>query len=225
MVRADPHVDVHPASAAGLGEADHAQLVERGPQDVQGDGPGLVEPGAGLRVQVDPQLVGVVGVGAAGVPRVQRDGSHLCGPDDVGGTRHAQRLGAAPRREGHVAGLDPVGRTFRQPFLVDLVALDPVREALQVGGPVAQGRQDGTAGVGGHRPVVVRDVTFGAALGAERGEHHAVAAGQPHGHAVDVDRLCGRGHARSLARSPDGDQAGGCRSGGRGADWRPCSYL
>ena len=54
---------------------------------------------ARLRVEVDPQLVGVVDVGAADRPRVQVEAAEVDGPDDVGDVDRAQLVGGTPARE------------------------------------------------------------------------------------------------------------------------------
>jgi hypothetical protein len=59
---------VDAAAPAGLREAAVAELVEQRSDDVEGDGPGLRERRPRLGVEIDSQLVGVVEVGAAGVP-------------------------------------------------------------------------------------------------------------------------------------------------------------
>ena len=55
----EPHVDMDPPVARGLGVADDAELVEQG-ADVTGGLPDLVESDTGLGVEVDAELVGVV---------------------------------------------------------------------------------------------------------------------------------------------------------------------
>ena len=60
---------------------------------------GLAEPGAGLRVEVDAQLVGLLDVGAPRVPWVELHGRHLHRPDDRGEFGHAQLVGRPAGRE------------------------------------------------------------------------------------------------------------------------------
>ena len=79
---------------------------------------------------------------------------------------------------------------LRHPLLVDLLAVDAVREALQVGGPVAQRGQHRTAR---HGAVVLDQPALGA-LRPEFGEVHLVRVGQPDRDAVDVEFFCCSSH-------------------------------
>src|SRR6185437_9551661 len=65
-------VDVQTSTAGGLRPAGEAQLLQDRAQ-LAGRLGGGGEVGAGLRVEVDPQLVGAVRVGAADRPRVEHD--------------------------------------------------------------------------------------------------------------------------------------------------------
>ena len=85
---------------------------------------------------------------------------------------------------------------LRYPLLVDLLAVDAVREALQVGGPVAQCVQHRAAC---HGEVVLDEPTLGA-VRPELGEVHLVRIGQPHRDAVDVELFCCGSHIRIPAR-------------------------
>ncbi len=78
-LRPDPDVDVDAAVAGGLREPTEAQFGEQ----LVGDGRdslGVGERGTGLRVEVEPQLVGMLHIAAAHRPRVEGEGAHLCGP-------------------------------------------------------------------------------------------------------------------------------------------------
>jgi hypothetical protein len=73
------HVDA--AIAAGLQPRFEAGLAQHVAQH-RGDGRGIREIGARLRVEVDAQFDGIVGVGGERGPRVEDDGVHLHRPDD-----------------------------------------------------------------------------------------------------------------------------------------------
>ena len=134
----DPHVDVHPLAAGGLGEADRAELVEHLVDDVRDPLHGGVV-ALVARVEVDPPLVGLLGVGAPAVPRVELDRRHLHRPDHRAELGHAQLVGGpAPAREVQLHGLDPVRRAGRQPLLVHLLVGQPLREPVQHARPLAQ---------------------------------------------------------------------------------------
>ena len=105
-----------------FGIADGAELVE----DLvghAGDALHLGEVAERAGVEVDPPLVGLLGVLAAAVPGVELDGRHLHRPDHRAQLGDAELVGGAvPAREVQLHGLDPVGRAGGQPLLVDLVA-------------------------------------------------------------------------------------------------------
>ena len=76
VVGVDPDVDVQPLAAAGLGVTDGAELIEHLVDDA-GHPLHLREVGQRPGVEVDPPLVGLLGVGAPAVPGVS---SRLTGP-------------------------------------------------------------------------------------------------------------------------------------------------
>ena len=107
---------MHAAAPGGLRVADQAEFVEQRLEHVHGDGAGLLEPGAWLRVEVDAQFVGMLGVGAAHLPRMQCDRAHLGGPDDRRQVGDLQRIGGAAGRERDLAGFQVVGMLLRHRF-------------------------------------------------------------------------------------------------------------
>ena len=109
--RLDPHVDVHAPVAAGLREAGQPQLGEQVPGDERHPGR-VAEVGARLGVEVDPQLVGVVGVVPAARPRVEGQRAHLGRPRDHGHLGRAQLVGG-PARTGRSRW--PTRRTTGRP--------------------------------------------------------------------------------------------------------------
>ena len=199
VVGRDPHVDVHPRPAAGLGEADGTELVEHLVGDV-GDplhgGPVALR----TRVEVDAPLVGLLGVGAPAVPRVELDRRHLHRPDDARQLGHAQLVGGAlPPREEQLDGLDPLGCSGRQALLVHLVARQALGEAVQhartleerVDDPVADGE------------VVVDEVELGRAARRRVGgrEVDAVGVGDLDDAVVDLDLGERRRHVTEPSRA------------------------
>ena len=72
--------------------------------------PDGVEGNSGLRVEVDAQLVGMVGVGAAYRPRVQVETSQVDRPQDVGHVHRAQLLGVRPLGNATVTVSSQSGR-------------------------------------------------------------------------------------------------------------------
>ena len=194
VVGPDADVDVEAVAAARLGEAGGAELVEDLVGDVR-DPADPVERRVRHRVEVDAPLVRLLGVGAAAVPRVELDGAHLHGPDDVREVGGAELVGVQP-----VAGevqphrLEPRRRAAGDALLVDLGAVDAVGEAVQHRRPLAQGVEDPVA----DGDVVVREVELGLAA---RGEVDPLGARQLDlvaGH-VEVDRFPELTLARSHA--------------------------
>jgi hypothetical protein len=78
---------VNATVAAGFEKSGEAHFLE---QRTQGDGRGnsIVEVGAGLRVEINPKLVGIIRVAGERGPRVENDGVHLYGPH--GGSRFVE---------------------------------------------------------------------------------------------------------------------------------------
>ncbi len=106
-VRLDPAVDVDAAVAARLRPAGVADLVEHLVHDRR-DALRLGEPGSRLRVDVDAQLVRLLGVGAARRPRAELERREVRRPDDVRELGDAELVGVPARRKRDARGLDPV---------------------------------------------------------------------------------------------------------------------
>src|SRR6476469_7816022 len=106
VVGPDADVDVQSLAPAGLGEAGRPQLVEDLVGDVRDALHGR-EVAQRPRVEVDAPLVGLLGVLAAAVPRVELHGGHLHRPDHAGQLGDAELVGGAvPAREVQLHGLD-----------------------------------------------------------------------------------------------------------------------
>ena len=151
--------------------------------------PDRVEIALRHRVDVDPPLVGTLDVGAPGVPGVKLDRRHLHRPDHAAELGHAQLVGVAPvagERDPH--GLDPVGRPRRDSLLMDLVAVDAARKAVEHARPLAQRADDPVTDA----HVVPGQVELGLAA---RREVHAVGAAYPDRSAGDLE-FNGRGLGR-----------------------------
>ena len=95
------------------------------------------EPGAGLRVEVEPQLVGVLLVVGEVGPDVEAEAGEVDRPRDVGEVGGHER----PRRRAvdglHRRRLEPVGRVVGDALLEEVLLADAVREALHQHGPAA----------------------------------------------------------------------------------------
>src|SRR5919107_2729339 len=199
-LRPDPHGHMDAASPGGLGPADEAGLVEHLAQ-YRGDGDGVGEVGAGLRVEVDPQLVGVVGVGTADRPRVEVERAEVRRPDQHGLLGGTQRLRGAAAGEGDGGRLG-VGRgALRHALDVERLAGEPVDIALEVRRPLVEHVQQRL----GDGRVVGDDLALGDA--ALR-EVDLVRAGQPH-----LARSVRAGHRQQLHLSLGGHPRDGTGRG------------
>ena len=197
-----PDVDVQAAAAGGLGEAPQPELVEGGPH-LAGRLPDLVEDDAGLGVEVDAQLVGVIGVRGPAGPDVEAQAPGVGGPHHMGDVGGHHGVGGGAVGGAHHLGAQPVGGALGHPLLEKRRPLGPVGVALQQGGAVAHGPHEGL----GHGQVVADQIELGL---APLGEEHLVGVGDPHlapGQLED-HRLSGHG-------------GGGCRRSGPVTAGRP----
>ena len=203
-----------------------AEVVE---QDARlgGDAHGVGEVGAGLGVEVDAQLVGMVDVLVAHRPRMERDGAHLRRPADDGDLGRADLVGVPARRERDPRGLDVVGGSARDALLEEGVAaaLLPRREhdaRVHALGPPLERRR--TPRERAHDPVLDGEVVLddvelghgGRALG--RREDHAIGAAHAQLASPGVDGRallrCHGGVLRECAAAANGE--GGIRTLDRG---------
>ena len=187
--------DVDPPPARGLGPPHEARLVEHLVQHGR-DGDGVGEVGARLRVEVDAQLVGPVGVGAAHRPGVEVEGAHVGRPQQDGGLGGAERVGRAAAGERDPRRLRVGRRALGQALGVERLAGHAVRVALEVRRAFAQHAQQRVD----DRAVVLHDL---ALRDPGLREVHLVRAGQPHfagpvraGHCDQFRRLGRHGWAR-----------------------------
>ena len=120
--RLDPHVDVDAAVAGRLGEAGHPQVAQQLTSDA-GHAYDVGEGRAGLRVEVDAQLVGVVDVVAPDRPGVEGQRPHVRAPHRHRDLGRADLLGRAARGEGDLDGLEVVGSPLGDALLVERVGV------------------------------------------------------------------------------------------------------
>jgi hypothetical protein len=209
--RLDPDVDVDPSPAGGLGEADVAQVAEQHAR-LGGDAQRVGEVRAGLRVEVEAQLVRMVDVVAADRPRVEGDRAHVRGPGDDGELGGADLVRMAARGELDPRGLHVLRRSARDPLLEEGVAaallagrhddarVHPLRPALERGRPQRERAHDAVA----DRDVVLDDVELGDRGRVLRArEDHAVGAGDAHLPVTGLDDCrFGCGHAPEVVPVP-----------------------
>src|SRR5512147_2613179 len=81
-LRFDPDIQVYAPAAGSLRVRRESGFFEQ-LSCVPGRLDGLLERRTGLGIEIDPQLVRLVGVRAANRPRVKHDRTHLRGPCDV----------------------------------------------------------------------------------------------------------------------------------------------
>jgi hypothetical protein len=113
--------------------------------DERGDALAVRERRAGLRVDVDAELVGVVDVTAARRPRVEVDRREVRRPRDLRELGHAELVRVTPGRERDARDLDPLRTLFRHALLVDRLALGAARVALQLSRPLVERADDAVA--------------------------------------------------------------------------------
>ena len=98
--RLDPHVDVHAAVAARSSGSRRRPSSSSSSRATPATRTASANVGAGLRVEVDAQLVGVVDVGAAHRPGVEGQRAHLRAPHRHRDLGRADLVGGAAGREG-----------------------------------------------------------------------------------------------------------------------------
>ena len=139
-------------------------------------------------VEVDAELVGVLGVGGQIRPQVQAEAAEVDGPHDVGDVGDDQRVGGRAVRGRDDGRLQPVGGARRDPLLEEGLAGGAVGEALQQGGSAAGGVEEVLADL-----EVVRDEV--ELRGVDGREVHLVGPADPDLVPVDLhDALIVSGH-------------------------------
>ena len=139
-LRRDPHEDVQAARAGGLRPADESDVVEHLARDV-GDIDDLRPVHAGHRVEVDPQLVGVVEVFGAHRVRVEVEASEVDDPGQARGIPDHRLLGRRSARVVQGRGVDEVGVVLGHALLEERLLVDALHEALQHHRPPAGAAQ------------------------------------------------------------------------------------
>ena len=102
----------------------------------------VAEVRAGLRVDVDPELVRVVDVRAPRGPRVEVDRPEVRGPGDLRELGDAQLVRVSPRGKRDARDLDPLGPALGDALLVDRLALGAAGVALQLRRPLVESADD-----------------------------------------------------------------------------------
>ena len=137
----DRREHMQPPVAGGLDEGLQPGLGQHGPQFLRGRNR-VLESGAGLRVQVDPELVGVVRVAGPRRPGVEDHGVHLHRPDRGGDlVNHELGMRAAARVDHHDRAHEvrgALGGFFEKNCSPSTVAAEP----LERHGTVAVRRQE-----------------------------------------------------------------------------------
>ena len=198
-LRLDPAGDVDAAVAGGLRPARPPHLAERLPHDRR-DALSVRERRPRLRVDVDPELVRLVDVGAPRRPRVEVDDREVRRPRDLRDLGDAELVRVPAGRERHAGRLDPLGPLLRHALLVDHLALDAVREAAQLGRPLVERADDPLA----DGEVVVDEVALRL---LPRRKEHLVRIRHLHDPAADLElhergRHCRRPYRGVLGSSP-----------------------
>ena len=175
------------AVAGRLGPARVADLGERLTHD-RGDRLRVGEVRAGLRVDVDAQLVWMLGIGTPRGPRVKVDHREVRGPGDLGDLGHAELVGMPAGGKRDAGRLDPLRTLLGHALLVDLLPVDPVGKAAHLRRPVVERADDALA----DRQVVVDEVALRV---ARRGKQHLVGVRDLDDALPDLELDEGRSHA------------------------------
>ena len=122
-------------------------------------GADLVEPDAGLGIEIDPQLVGEVGIGGQIRPQMQTETPQVHGPDDMRDVGDHQRVGGCSVRGGHGGRLQPRRGAGRHPLLEERFPGGAVGEPLEQGRTAAGGIEQRV----GHQEVIRDKVELGRA--------------------------------------------------------------
>ncbi len=109
-------------------------------------------------------------------------------PGDLRQLGHAELVGVTAGGERDARRLDPLRALLRHALLIDLLALDPVGEAAELGGALAQRPHDPVA----HRQVVVDEIALGVARGRKQ---HLVGVRDLDEALPDLELDEGRSHA------------------------------
>jgi hypothetical protein len=187
----DPDVDVDASGPGGLRPADEADRVER----LLGDQCHLADLGpldARHRVEVDPQLVGMVEVVGPDGMRVEVDAAEVRDPGQPGGVVDHDLVGGPPGWERQRRDPQPLRSVVRRPLLEERLLRDPIDEALQGHRPAA-GSAQGTVG---HRQVVVDQVHLGV---SRVGEVDLVRVRDRDVAVADLEDFLAGGHGAMLA--------------------------
>src|SRR5581483_3565145 len=188
----DAAVDVDAAVAARLRPAGVADLVE----DLAHDHSRplrLREPSAGLRVDVDAQLVRTLRVAPPRRPRAELERREVRCPGDVRGLGDAQLVGVPAGRERHARRLDPLRPLLGHALLPDDLAADALGLPLQLARPLVQRAHDAVA----DRDEVVDEVELRLAA---RREVHLVRVRHLDGAAPELELDERRRHDRSIVK-------------------------
>ena len=188
----DPHVDVDAPRARGLGVPAEAHLLQHLAHH-QGDPADVGERHLGLGVEVDAQLVGMIGVAAAHRPGVDVDAAEVHRPEQGRRQVDDQQAGAASAREVDRCGAQVRDVAHRGALLEEEGAGGPVGVALEHRGTVEAAGQRAV----GHRQVVLHQLPLGD---PPLCEENLVGIGDREVVAVDLDAVRAHPATRSEAR-------------------------
>src|ERR671910_1124547 len=133
------------------------------------------------------------------------DRGHLHRPDHVGRVVHTEFVRVpVEARKVDPNGFDPGRRTSRQPLLVHLLTVHPVREAVQHAGPVVKGIDDAVS----DREVVARKIELCLAA---LGEVDPIGVADLDDPITDLEFDTLRGHAGTIPWPPGAVRDPACR--------------
>ena len=154
--RLDPAVDVEAPRPGSLRPPRQAEVLE----DVARDHGHLADlrPGdAGHRIQVDPQLVGMLQISGPDRMRIQVDATEVDDPGELRRIPDDDLLRRSPRWEGQLDRLDPLRPRCRRALLKEGLTLRAVDKTLEGHGPAGHAAQRALR----HRQVIANQVELG----------------------------------------------------------------
>ena len=126
----DPAVDVDAAGAGRLRPSGQAEIREHVPGH-QGDCDDLWPTDAGNRIQIHPQLIGMIKVVGADRVRIEVDAAQVRHPDELRRIPDDDLLRGPPGGEAQLDRLDPVRPGRRRSLLEERLAGRAVHEPLE----------------------------------------------------------------------------------------------
>ena len=133
--RLDPHIHMHPARAAGFGPAAKAHFLEQR-LHFESDRAHVRPTHAGSRIEIDPQLVGMIEIAGAHRVRMQLDAAQIDDPRQPRRIIDHNFFRRAAGRKGQRHRSQPVRALGRRALLIKRLAFGAIDKALENDGTI-----------------------------------------------------------------------------------------